>query len=137
MWTSFFDMHSGGGAKEEWERIYIEAPQEYAKRIFEHRFGHHPDDVTCNCCGNDYSIYSDEDLGRLTAYERGCKYIQDIEKKLPTRYIEDGEEVPFGFKLQSSIWKERDYISLEDYRKLDSVLFITKDDIVKIWEKEW
>lgn len=27
MWTRFMDMHSGGGSKEKWEYIYIEAPE--------------------------------------------------------------------------------------------------------------
>ena len=28
MWTLFWDMHSGGGSKEKWTMIYIEAPED-------------------------------------------------------------------------------------------------------------
>ena len=72
MWTSFMDMHSGGGTKEEpYEYIYIEAPENEAITIFYNRFGHNPHRVTCTCCGEDYSVSSDETLELITAYNRG------------------------------------------------------------------
>lgn len=37
MWTEFWDMHSGGGQKEKWAKIYIEAPEEEARVIFYNR----------------------------------------------------------------------------------------------------
>ncbi len=70
MWTQFYDMHSGGGQKEEWNKIYIEAPKEQAKIIFYNRFGHNPEKVTCTCCGDDYSISEYKTLGKATEYER-------------------------------------------------------------------
>lgn len=56
MYTSFFDLHSGGEAKTDYPRIYIEAPEEKAVAIFTALFGD-PDNVTCGCCGVDYSYY--------------------------------------------------------------------------------
>jgi hypothetical protein len=70
-WTCFFDMHSGGGNKEPWERIFIEAPEQEAKVVFYNRFGHNPSRVTCTCCGEDYSIDESETLEKATAYARG------------------------------------------------------------------
>ena len=62
MWTHFYDMHSGGGSKEPYEHIYIEAPLAEAKVIFYNRFGHSPDRVSCTCCGYDYSVSEYETL---------------------------------------------------------------------------
>lgn len=68
------DMWSGGSAKENWDYIYIEAPEDEAKTIFENRFGHSPDDVCCACCGPNYSYYSTDTLEEITAFERGCHW---------------------------------------------------------------
>lgn len=75
MWTQLMDMHSGGGTKEKWEYIYIEASVEEAKLIFYNKFGHSPDRVSCTCCGNDYSCSEDETLEEATAYNRGCALV--------------------------------------------------------------
>ena len=61
-WTQFWDMHSGGSLKEQWQYIYIEAPEDEARVIFYNRFDHSPDRVTCTCCGEDYSVSEDADL---------------------------------------------------------------------------
>lgn len=82
MWTKFMDMHSGGWAKEDWEYIYIEAPQKEAELIFYHKFGHNPNRVTCTCCGEDYSIDEHQTLEQATAYERGCKYDEQTKQYL-------------------------------------------------------
>lgn len=68
------DMHSGGGQKEPYAYIYIQAPIEEAKIIFHNRFGHNPYRVTCTCCGEDYSISESATLEQATAYERHCAY---------------------------------------------------------------
>jgi hypothetical protein len=83
-WTRFMDMHSGGGQKEKWSRIYIEAPQEEAELIFFNRFGHNPNRVTCTCCGNDYSASEAPSLEEASAYDRNCRF--DKEKKT---YVEE------------------------------------------------
>ena len=73
-WTHFMDMHSGGGSKEKWEHIYIQAPEAEVKVIFYNRFSHSPDRVSCTCCGNDYSISFEKTLEQATAYQRNCAY---------------------------------------------------------------
>lgn len=55
-WTRFFDLASGGGDKEDFELIYIQAPRDEAQLIFYNRFGHNPERVSCTCCGPDYSF---------------------------------------------------------------------------------
>jgi hypothetical protein len=79
MWTQFWDMHSGGGLKEKWQFIYIEAPESEAKSVFYSRFGHNPERVTCTCCGRDYSI-SEGELDQLTAYHRNCDFDDKLHK---------------------------------------------------------
>ena len=70
MWTKFWDMHSGGGQKLDWAKIYIQAPEEEAVVIFSNRFGRDPENVTCNCCGEDYSVSESKTLGEATEYHR-------------------------------------------------------------------
>lgn len=55
-YTHFFDMNSGGSSKEDWESIVVNLPREQAIDWFEDYFGHHPYDVACECCGENYSI---------------------------------------------------------------------------------
>lgn len=70
-WTLFWDMHSGGGTKEEpYDKIYIEAPAAEARVIFYNRFGHNPERVSCTCCGEDYSIYEEPTLEEASDYHR-------------------------------------------------------------------
>ena len=54
--TYFFDMSSGGGSKLDTDNIYIEAKKSLAKVVFERVFDRDPENVTCQCCGCDYSI---------------------------------------------------------------------------------
>lgn len=119
MWTRFMDMHSGGGSKEKWQYIFIEAPEEEAKVIFYNKFGHNPRKVTCTCCGEDYSIDSQESLEQLTGYDRGCKYIKKA------GYIEE----PAGNE-----WA-KEYQSLAEYKKNKDVLIIPKSKIKPEWRK--
>ena len=114
MWTQFMDMHSGGGSKEGWEYIYIEAPKEEAKVIFYNRFDHNPERVTCTCCGDDYSISESNTLEKATAYERGCRW-----DKEENGYIDEPDN--------DSSWKS--YRTLAEYKQDKSVLFISADEI--------
>lgn len=95
MWTEFMDMHSGGGQKENWPKIYIEAPEEQAIVIFYNRFGHNPHRVTCTCCGPDYSITETESLEEATAYERGCAWRDG------KGYVEEPEGRSYSKKYQT------------------------------------
>lgn len=114
MWTRFMDMHSGGSRKEEWEYIYIEAFEEEAKVIFYNRFGHDPEQVTCFCCGDDYSISESETLESVTAYDRGCRW--DKEKN---KYVDEADN--------RRSWEV--YQTLKEYKKGKSALFIFESDI--------
>jgi hypothetical protein len=139
------DMHSGGGAKEDpYQYIYIEAPEDEAKRIFYAKFGHNPERVSCTCCGQDYSISSKASLAQLTGFERGCRSIEtprDPETGLYQNddpvivsglYLEEGEEPPKGYALSRSSFRSN-YQTLADYMKRDDVLFITADEIKPEW----
>jgi hypothetical protein len=110
MWTQFWDMHSGGGAKEKWPMIYIEAPKNVAEIVFYNRFGHSPNRVTCTCCGEDYSVSEYESLEQATGYHRGCKY-------------EDGNYIEVPER------KGRLFQPLFDYIKNPDILVIRKEDI--------
>jgi hypothetical protein len=55
-YTQFFDLHSGGYPSSEYAVIYIEAPEDEARRMFTVMFGD-PDYVSCDCCGCDYAVY--------------------------------------------------------------------------------
>lgn len=75
MWTTFMDMHSGGGCKEDpYEYIYIEAPMKEAISIFYNRFKHNPYRVTCTCCGEDYDVDESKTLEEATKYNRRYSY---------------------------------------------------------------
>jgi len=73
-WTQFWDMHSGGGQKLDWAKIYIEAPEQEAVSVFYSRFRRNPNRVTCTCCGPDYSITESETLEEATEYHRTFDY---------------------------------------------------------------
>jgi len=68
MWTHFGDMHSGGGTKEDWGHIFIEAPEEEARIIFYNRFGHNASRISCTCCGEDYSVSEKETLAECAGW---------------------------------------------------------------------
>jgi hypothetical protein len=116
MWTRFMDMHSGGGAKEGWEYIYIEAPEEEACVIFYNRFGHNPHRVTCTCCGADYSVYEHSTLKDATGYDRNCA---TVKTKEGWKYIEE----------PNTQWGKTKLTSLEDHVADPSVLVIYAADI--------
>ena len=131
------DMHSGGRQKENWDKIYIEAPEDEAMIIFYNRFGHRPDRVTCTCCGNDYSVSEGENLADITAYDRGCRYAyfdkngneipeketwiagKGTAKGCIGKYIEEGDA--------ERSWNK--YITLENFMKQKDKLFINASQI--------
>ena len=57
VWTRFFDMCSGGGEKLSSSVIWIEAEELEAISLFKQIFNRDPHNVTCNCCGEDYTVY--------------------------------------------------------------------------------
>mgnify|MGYP000151949543 FL=1 len=71
VWTQFWDMYSGGRTKiGDFERIYIEAPEERAIEVFRERFGRDPNNVTCECCGEDYITTGSPTLEEATSFDR-------------------------------------------------------------------
>lgn len=144
MWTQFMDMHSGGGQKEKWAYIYIEAPEEEAALIFYNRFGHSPFRVTCTCCGEDYSLIESPTLQHATGYERNCphletpkvdgKYVKVADPWFHEHYylepeeIEEAEKRGYQVSNRTSLFKDN-YIRLEDYLKQEDILVISKEEI--------
>lgn len=114
VWTQFWDMHSGGGTKLDWEMIYIEAPEDEAEVIFYNKFGRNPNNISCTCCGEDYSVTEDSSLELLTGYHRNA-YWDSIQRK----YIEEADP--------SRSWAN--YITLDEYLAQDDVYVIYAHDI--------
>ena len=138
LWVHFWDMHSGGPAKEPATNIYIECDdQEEAVIIFINRFGHDPNNVTCNCCGEDYVINAPATLRQESGYHRGCPHIVEVRNPktglftdgVPNDkyYYEPGEDVPEGWKIEASGWS--DYQTLEEYCASEFVMLIHAKDI--------
>lgn len=115
MWYQFWDMHSGGSQKiEGGPQIYIEADsEEEAVSIFENRFGRDPYNVTCNCCGSDYSISEAKDLVQATGYHRHCAndssglYVEN-----PSKYYQSVTPLEEFLKTVIVIAKEKDDLSI-------------------------
>ena len=131
-WTLFWDMHSGGGQKEKWSKIYIEASKEEAKVIFYNRFGHNPERVTCTCCGGDYVIDEDPTLEEASAFHRNCQWIQKEGTKgmgPDGRYLEVGEDLPGGWAIGHSGFHGDEPQTLTEYRKSKDVLIIPASKI--------
>lgn len=63
MYFLFSDMHSGGKSRDNFEYGILEAEShDDAVNQFVEKLGHHPYDVTCGCCGENYWISSHNDI---------------------------------------------------------------------------
>lgn len=81
-WTLFKDSFSGGAlTNPPYEYIYVEAPEEEARVVFEREFTH-PDNATCPCCGPDYMVDEQPTLEQLSAFERGCYWDSETKSYL-------------------------------------------------------
>ncbi len=87
-WTLFWDMHSGGGQKEDAALIIIQAPKNEARVIFYNRFGHSADRVTCTCCGEDYVVNQEDILGQLVGFHLNWHW-QDATGQDKGSYVEE------------------------------------------------
>lgn len=114
-WTHFHDMHSGGGLKEKFSHIFIQAPEKEAKVIFYKRFGHNPERISCTCCGEDYAISEHQSLEQATGFERGCKFDNDA-----NAYVEEPS---------TDEWMSNVYITLDEYKARPDVLVISANEI--------
>jgi hypothetical protein len=129
-YTRFLDMRSGGRCKiPPYEYIYIEASEEIAIAVFKVKLGRKPNNVSCDTCGEDYSISEANTLEELTGYDRGCRYVasKKVDGKYvdpPVQYVEEGESAPEGFTLTKKERWAKTYIPLKEYLKSENVLVI-------------
>ena len=115
VYVSFWDMHSGGGLKEDpYHKIYIQAAsEEEATIIFYNRFGHNPSDIACTSCGSNYAVDSDPSLEQITGYHRGCAY--------------DGKSQKYVERVDRK--NHKSYRTLEEYLTDPGVLLIRADEV--------
>ena len=73
--TRFMDMHSGGHQKTPYTHIYIKESLDKAIKTFKEIFERDPDNVTCTCCGEDFTYEEYDSLEEATAYDRGGKWM--------------------------------------------------------------
>jgi len=140
-WTTFWDMHSGGGLKEPpYEKIYIELPRDAAIAEFKRRFGHDPTNVACQCCGQNYSISTDVSLKQATGHHRNCETLKTprrddgrfknndpvIRKHL---YLDPDDDIPEGYEKKNRLFDKRaDWILLGEYVDRETVCVIRSED---------
>jgi hypothetical protein len=109
VWTQFWDMHSGGVVNvPPYTKIYVQAEEDKAEKIFEEVTGEYPYWVNCECCGGNYAVGEHTSLAQATGYDRNCLYKSG-------QYIEE---------------QDRDYkphLTLEEYIEQESVLLIFSD----------
>lgn len=99
--TRFNDMHSGGGLKEDFDEVIIEAPADEAAIIFYNRFGHNPHRVSCTCCGTDYWLTEYDSL------EAACNKTDKNEKVLIIKASSIKDEERIGrLPEQGYVWKD-------------------------------
>ncbi len=109
-WTSFWDMHSGGGTKyKSYNKIYVQGSEDLAIPLFQSITGQDPNDIACECCGQNYSISTGKDFVQCSAYHRNCIYDNKLDM-----YIEETD----GY---------RKVIPVEDYILQSDVLLIFAD----------
>lgn len=126
-WTHFWDMHSGGGTKLDWEHIFIQAPEFEARRVFQRRFGRDPNNVTCECCGGDYAISEAPSLAQASAYHRGLRHVTRDDQE--GRYLEPNEPVPFGFQVRPSYGAKGNGLTLREHIKETCMKIIPASEI--------
>ena len=127
VWTQFMDMHSGGGSKLKWDYIYIEAPAGRAEEIFEEKFDRNPHNVTCDCCGSDYSVQEEKTLEQATGYHRRCEYDSKL-KKYVERQNTDMKEYYKGKEWKDYL-KRNKHITIKEYEKQKNVLILRNKDL--------
>lgn len=142
-WFQFHDMHSGGGQKLDYGMLFIEATdQAEAEAIFTTRFGRDPHNVTCECCGEDYSINESPSLRQATGYERRCQPL--ITPRGPDgRWVnvedpwfhenfwtEPGQEIKEPYQVDKSP-RWGDYVPLEEYVKSEGVFVLSAEQRAK------
>jgi len=115
MWTQFWDMHSGGDQKLDWAHIYIEQPEDEARATFERVFGRDPENVTCRCCGEDYTIQEYDTLEEATAYHRGCLSSSKLQRYIEPEEAESLNVNDFDIHLRRYIERKEFGVNLLTY----------------------
>ncbi len=136
-WTKFMDMYSGGDCKTDYEYIYIEEKEGKAIQIFKQLFGYDPYNVTCVCCGEDYSVSEADTLENITGYERDCEFCyydpygrecSSTEAWVKHVGIKDGYSSGYADRPKGKESYIR-YLTLDQYKKKENVKIIYKKDI--------
>lgn len=114
-WTHFWDMHTSGVSKLQWEHVFIEADEDTARKMFAEAFGRHADDSACSCCGEDFSVSESPTLADATGFHRHLVYGSTLvggpdwrnathEQRMHAnevgRYLEPDEPVPAGWQTR-------------------------------------
>jgi hypothetical protein len=134
IWVRFMDMHSGGGMKQApYDRLYLRAASEKAAiEQFMERFGHDPEMASCDTCGRNYSIDSDEDLHQLSGYDRNLRFAHPkggSKNWGSGRYLEPDEVIPKGWEVSAAHSPSRNGIPLHVYLRKEDVYFDAKSDL--------
>lgn len=112
----FFDLHSGGYGKTPYSHLYIEAPsEEMATSLFQAMTGCYPYDVTCECCGKDFSVAEEVSLDQATGFERNCAW-----DKYTEMYVDDE-----AYRIE--------YMTLSDFLNSGKVFFLPYETWIE-WE---
>lgn len=114
-YTRFYDMSSGGRQKLQWSIVYVNLPETEAIQWFENKFGRNPYNVTCTCCGEDYSISSAETLEELTEFQRNQVIKNLASQKNPKISYEEYKNIT-------------DCIPLSEYLEMPNILYVEITD---------
>lgn len=110
--TSFWDMHTRGYSKTDFDLWIIEAAEDEARSVFYARTGRNPDAVSCTCCGQDFCVTEEQndDETFSTADEVRDLHVQKKYHKLEEiciirhHEIED-EDRHLDIPVQGFVWQ--------------------------------
>ena len=123
VWTHFWDMHSGGGQKTDYAHIFVNLPYYSAVAWFEEYFDRDPNNITCECCGSDFSINESQSIEQATGFHRGGEYVyRNSEGKIVPQ--EEGWKRGKGLVKGYSAGYENCKISLKDFNEKKDVLIV-------------
>ncbi len=119
------DMHSGGGLKIDGaDRIFIEGPEGPARELFTSRFDRDPDNVTCECCGEDYSVSEYSSLEQATGFDRGARWSNKPNDGREGEYVEKTDP-----RWETARRCFDEYQTLEEYLKSKGVLVVRAGEV--------
>lgn len=96
-WTKVYVNNPRGVRPLPFHWVYIQANETLARAIFEDRFKMSPDQVTCPCCGSDFSLFEEDGhLKDITQWERDDESLANFVRRddVLVIYTRDrGEEI--------------------------------------------